>query len=130
MLTSIKILNHLFEITINKLLLEENKIKLPILQLDNLHSVYILSSLLFTLFKIISLFYLQLKKTSRYWYVKFKNIYTFGSRIYLYYPNNLHELKTFFFGLQNRIKDKKLTKNSIINLENQTKKHELLTQQA
>lgn len=62
MLTSIKILNHLFEITINKLLLEENKIKLPILQLDNLHSVYILSSLLFRLFKIISLFYLQLKK--------------------------------------------------------------------
>ena len=83
MLTSIKILNHLFEITINKLLLEENKIKLPILQLDNLHSVYILSSLFFTLFKIISLFYLQLKKTSRHWYVKLKNIYTFGSRIYI-----------------------------------------------
>lgn len=32
MLTSIKILNHLFEITFNKLPLEENKIKLPIFQ--------------------------------------------------------------------------------------------------
>lgn len=129
MLTSIKILNHLFEITFNKLPLEENKIKLPIFQLDNLHSVYILSSLLFTLFKIISLFYLQLKKTSRYWYVKLENIYTFGSRIYLFIQTICTSSK-HFFGLHNRIKDKKLTKNSIINLENQTKKHELLTKQA